>query len=227
MGHQECPDNPVCPSRLHRLRFARYLHCPTIKWGRVYRVPEYPGQTENIYQITRPGVTLKPYGATHSNPYPAIFEFGLQATADDIVFEYLYCRNPTTIPLAEPTLAGSPYPGFPAAAPAGWAYWGSGGTISISPLGQVDGITIRNCVMNGGAGGISSFNCTSLTLDGNIIFDVGWEAVDRHHGHCHYMRNGGQTNTPCRSLLFDQVPHLQLQPADHYRIGKFNTVLTE
>jgi hypothetical protein len=158
--------------------------------------PEYPGQTENIYQITRPGVTLKPYGATHSNPYPAIFEFGLQATADDIVFEYLYCRNPTAIPVSEPTISGSPYPGHPAAAPAGWAYWGSGGTISISPLGQVDGITIRNCVMNGGAGGISSFNCTSLTLDGNIFFDVGWEAVDRHHGHCHYMRNGGQTNDP-------------------------------
>ena len=158
--------------------------------------PEYPGQTENIYQITRPGVTLKPYGATHSNPYPAIFEFGLQATADDIVFEYLYCRNPTAIPVSEPTISGSPYPGHPAAAPAGWAYWGSGGTISISPLGQVDGITIRNCVMNGGAGGISSFNCTSLTLDGNIFFDIGWEAVDRHHGHCHYMRNGGQTNDP-------------------------------
>ena len=165
---------------------------------------EYPGQTENIYQITHSGITIKPYGANASNPYPARLECGLlfMVGADDTILESLYLSNPTTIPLAEPTIAGSPYPGHPAAAPAGWAYWERGGMINISPLGQVDGIVLRNCVLTGGSGGVSSFNCTALTIDGCIVFNVGWLAVDRHHGHPFYVRNGGQTNDSADRCYF-------------------------
>ena len=148
----------------------------------------YPGQTENKYEINLTGVTIRAYGATAVAPYPAIFQFGLSVVdgADDNTLHGLWTESTTAFPLTEPTIAGSPYPGNPAAAPAGWAYWASSGGIGI---GVNSGTTLRDCVVQGAAGGVSAFQATDLTLEGVTATNRGWVATDRDHGHPLYLGN--------------------------------------
>lgn len=150
---------------------------------------DYPGQTVNAYEVNHSDITIRPYGVTCDDPYPVTLQFGLIVKGDNTTIEGFRATNPTTFPLPQPAPAGSPYPGFPAAAPAGWAYWESGGHFKTDGAAPTTGITFRNNVVSGGSGGFSSFQCTALTLEGNIAFNVGWIAVDRRHGHPFYLQN--------------------------------------
>ncbi|MDA0813057.1 MAG: hypothetical protein O3C21_11815 [Verrucomicrobia bacterium] len=150
--------------------------------------PRNAGVGANVYAIKHCGIVIKPFESHFDDPYTVVVEAGIQfaAGSNDNVIENIMVTNPTKLPFAEPTAAGSPYPGHPAPEPGGWGYWAAGGTFTSATN---SGNSFRYCVASGGAGGFSAFQSRSLTIEGCIAFGVGWEAVDRRHGHCYYLQN--------------------------------------
>ncbi|MCB1094654.1 MAG: hypothetical protein KDN22_03650 [Verrucomicrobiae bacterium] len=156
--------------------------------------PENSGTSANFYSINHTGIVIKPHESRYDDPYTVEVRAGIQfaAGSNDNVIESFVVTNPSALPLAEPTSAGSPYPGHPASAPKGWDFWAAGGTFTSATN---KGNSFRYCVASGGAGGFSAFQSRSLTIEGCIAFDTGWDAVDRRHGHCYYLQNPSNAPT--------------------------------
>ncbi len=67
------------------------------------------------------------------------------------------------------------------------------------------GLQLVNLVLHDGANGIGAFKeARDLEIYGNLVFDNGWDAPDRGHGHGIYAQNEAGTMRIEDNLVFDQ-----------------------
>jgi parallel beta-helix repeat protein len=71
--------------------------------------------------------------------------------------------------------------------------------------GPHEGIKLINLVLHDGANGIGAFkDARNLEIYGNLVFNNGWDAPDRGHGHGIYAQNETGTTRIEDNLIFNQ-----------------------
>lgn len=152
--------------------------------------------------INLPGCTIQPAYARYSPRYFG----GFVIQSSDTTIRDIYTYNTDPVPGGEPTLPGSPWPGFPNDPPGGlaiddpsrWA-WGS---VGVGVKTGANNVTVLYMASMGGGGGFSSFSAENVRFLGCIGWGGGWRGVDRDHGHQLYFRGFGGTVGLAQGCMF-------------------------
>jgi len=108
----------------------------------------------------------------------------LLATSNAVTIKGIEFSNPDAVPGGEPTASGTP---TPSPKPTAWDEWGGVGVTVEGGAGHI----IANCVIHDGIQGIicQQGPTGNTKIYGNIVYDNGWLATDRGHGHGIYIQS--------------------------------------